>query len=68
MEQGVKGGVIIQSIINDTERKEIFFCLKTRGEKTRSRVIVVMPAKRLEGSVGEGEEGKKAKVTQHAGG
>ena len=29
---------------------------------------VVMPAKRAKGSVGEVEAGKKAKVTQHAGG
>jgi len=29
---------------------------------------VVMPAKRAKGSVGEGEAGKKAKATQHAGG
>ena len=27
-----------------------------------------MPAKRAKGSVGEGEAGKKAKATQHAGG
>ena len=27
-----------------------------------------MPAKRAKGSVGEGEAGKKVKVTQHAGG
>ncbi len=28
----------------------------------------MIPAKRVKGSVGEGEAGKKAKSTQHAGG
>ena len=35
---------------------------------TRSRETVVMSSKRVKGSVGEGEAGKKAKVTQHVGG
>ncbi len=44
------------------------FDFRTRGEETRSREAVVMPAKRAKGSEGEGETGKKAKSTQDAGG
>jgi hypothetical protein len=31
-------------------------------------VMSAKPTKRVKGSVGEGETGKKAKVTQHSGG
>ena len=59
-----------KKILKKTKKlgKKLFFCLRTRGEETRSRETVVMPAKRAKGSVGEGEAGKKAKATQHAGG
>ena len=62
--------VIIQLLIKKQRNleKKLFFCLRTRGEETRSRETVVIPAKRAKGSVGEGETGKKAKATQYAGG
>ncbi len=47
------------------------FFLKEHKVKKRGRETVVMPAKptkRAKGSVGEGEAGKKAKVTHHPGG
>ena len=48
----------------------MFFFSETRGEETREETVVI-PAKSTKctkGSVGEGEEGKKVKTTQHAGG
>ena len=45
-----------------------FFVFRTRDEGTRSRETIVIPTKRVKGSVGEDESGKKAKATQHVGG
>jgi hypothetical protein len=42
---------------------------RARREETRSQTgRLLMPEKRAKGSVAEGEAGKKAKATQHAGG
>jgi hypothetical protein len=60
-----------KSLKNKETRKTPLFFQRTRGEETRGRKTVVMPpkeTKRAKGSVGEGEAGKQAKATQHAGG
>jgi hypothetical protein len=54
-----------KKILKETNKLGNFFFRRPRGEQTRRQETVVIPAdptKRVKGSVGEGEVGKKAKV------